>query len=69
MDQLLKAIADDWRTARDLGERIAKAKLAGASWRAISHKTGIPTTTVRRRAKPFLTQNEPGVATPPPAGL
>lgn len=54
MDQLLAGVADDWRTSRNIGERLAKAKAAGASWRFIAYRTGIPTTTVRRWAAPFL---------------
>ncbi len=68
MDQLLAGVADDWRTSRNIGERLAKAKAAGASWRFIAYRTGIPTTTVRRWAAPFLGR-EPatgGSATPEP---
>lgn len=54
MDQLLAGVADDWHTSRNIGERLAKAKAAGASWRFIAYRTGIPTTTVRRWAAPFL---------------
>jgi hypothetical protein len=54
MDQLLAGVADDWRTSRNIGERLAKARAAGASWRFIAYRTGIPTTTVRRWAAPFL---------------
>jgi hypothetical protein len=66
MDQLLAGVADDWRSTQDIGERLAKAKQKGASWRFIAYRTGIPTTTVRRWAAPFLA-HEPapgGAATP-----
>jgi hypothetical protein len=69
MDQLLAGIADDWRSTRDVGKRLAKAKQAGASWRLLSHRTGIPMTTVRRRAAPFLTTDQAapdGTAMPVP---
>jgi hypothetical protein len=54
VDQLLRGIADDWRSTRDIGERLAKAKAAGASWRLLAYRTGIPMTTVRRWAAPHL---------------
>jgi hypothetical protein len=54
VDQLLCGIADDWRSTRDIGERLAKAKAAGASWRLLAYRTGIPMTTVRRWAAPHL---------------
>lgn len=59
MDQLLKGVADDWRATRDIGARLAKAKRAGVSWRVLAYRTGIPMTTVRRRAAPFLTDPPP----------
>jgi hypothetical protein len=54
MDQLLLGIADDWQSIQDVGERLARAKRAGASWRVLAYRTGIPMTTVRRWAAPFL---------------
>jgi hypothetical protein len=69
MDQLLRGIADDLRSTRDIGERLAKAKAAGASWRLLAYRTGIPMTTVRRWAAPFLGHDPAagGTATPNPA--
>jgi hypothetical protein len=66
VDQLLRGIADDWHSTRDIGERLAKAKTAGASWRLLAYRTGIPITTVRRWAAPHL-DHEPatGGAVPP----
>lgn len=54
MDQLLRGIAVDWAKTQSIGIRIAKAKQAGASWRHIAQRTGIPVTTVRRWAAPFI---------------
>lgn len=54
MDQLLAGIADDLSSTRDIGQRLAKAKASGASWRLLAYRTGIPMTTVRRWAAPFL---------------
>jgi hypothetical protein len=69
MDQLLAGVADDWRSTQDIGERLAKAKQEGASWRFIAYRTGIPTTTVRRWAAPFLGHDPApaGAVTPRPA--
>lgn len=60
LDQFLRGIADDWESTQDLGERLAKAKQAGASWRLLAYRTGIPMTTVRRWAGPFLPQRQEG---------
>lgn len=60
MDQFLRGIADDWQSTQDLGERLAKAKQAGASWRVLAYRTGIPMTTVRRWAAPFLLRESTG---------
>jgi hypothetical protein len=59
MDQLVRTIRDDLTAKRRLekriAENIARAWLAGVSWRVISRKTDIPVSTARDQAKPFLT--------------
>lgn len=58
VEKQLAAIAAAWRSAQRLGERIATVKRSGLSWRAIASRTGIPMTSLRRWAQPFLTGSD-----------
>lgn len=58
MEQLLAAIATDWKLLQNLRHRlplsIARARRGGVKGRVIARTTGVPERTVRRMAEPYL---------------